>query len=225
MRRSSSFEVTVAVLGLILTLASVMASFAQYKAANLQARAAVVALMPQIEVRSLLEKVDSDQYTDRRIEIASEGGPIYNFETDRLTWISVENEGKPVLRQLLVGYLFAAFNTGKNKGELQTIKGHKNHQRFVDFYDAVHGSLKPGLTLSEPVTLLKISYVDALENAATEYFLIRGGSTLRLSAEDGRKTWDEVKTVTDKKVALDFEKLSLPSDARIWANNHSVGRQ
>ena len=71
----------------MLTAASVVASVAQYRAADLQAKAAVIALMPQIEVRALLEKIDSDKYTDSRVEVASDGGPIYNFNLSRHSWI------------------------------------------------------------------------------------------------------------------------------------------
>lgn len=74
--KSIPLAAVISIFGVFLTTASVIASIAQYQAAALQAKAAVVSLMPQIEVRELIEKVNSDKYTDRRIEITSDGGPI-----------------------------------------------------------------------------------------------------------------------------------------------------
>jgi hypothetical protein len=88
---NSRFTTIISVLGALLTFASVVASIAQYRAADLHAQAAIVSLMPQLEVRAILEKVESEKFSDRRLELTSDGGPIYNFSTDRLTTITLKS--------------------------------------------------------------------------------------------------------------------------------------
>jgi hypothetical protein len=110
------FTAVISVLGVVLTFASVVASIAQYRAADLQAKAAIAALMPQLEVRTVLEKVDSDNFTDRRLELTSDGGPIYNFATDRLTTFALKKNETMFLEQPILGYYAVTYNTGRIKG-------------------------------------------------------------------------------------------------------------
>ena len=127
------FTTIIAVLGVILTAATVLTSWYQYRAADLQARAAIVALMPQLEVRVVTEKVESDVFTDQRLKITSDGGPVYNFSSARLTWFELRQGSEVRLAQPLTGYFTATFGTGRIKGDLQTIVGHRNNLEFVDF--------------------------------------------------------------------------------------------
>lgn len=202
----------VSVLGVVLTTASVIASIAQYRAADLQARAAVVALMPQIEVRALLEKVDSDKFTDRRIEITSDGGPIYNLQIDRRTWIELRVGRAVVYEQPLTGYYFAEFPTGRTKGALTTIKGYSNNQDFIAFLEWLRPALGAEVEVPEPISLLRISFRDALKQDNVEYVQVAGGSETHMSVEIGQKLWD--RHLEDEKAKLHVDISVLDSEAK-----------
>lgn len=206
----------ISVLGVILTTASVIASVAQYRAADLQAQAAVVALMPQIEVRALLEKVDSDKFTDRRIEITSDGGPVYNFQVARLTWIEFRFRGKTVLREALNGYYFASYSTSRTRGALHTIKGHKNNEIYSKFLDWSRSALPSEIEVSQPVTLLEISYRDTLKRDNLEFVQITGGTETHLSEAEGRRLWGEKPPTVLTPHVLDIDDLQTPERAARW---------
>jgi len=208
----------VSVLGVVLTTASVIASVAQYRAADLQAQAAVVALMPQLEVRSLLEKADdnSEKFTDRRIEITSDGGPVYNLKVDRYTWFELRIGRKAMFQQPLVGYYFAAYPTSHTKGATYTLKGHRNHEAFIAFAKWARGVLGQNVDLSEPITLLRISYRDALKRDDVEFVRVSGGSEVYLSEDDGQKLWQQ-RTENEKlDRAIDIIDLVSAQAANEW---------
>lgn len=206
----------ISVLGVVLTTASVIASVAQYRAADLQAQAAVVALMPQIEVRALLEKTDGEKYSDRRIKITSDGGPIFNLEVDRLTWFELFVGAKVVIRQPLSGYYFAEYSTGRTKGEVNAIGGYKNHQAFLSFAGWIKDALGSGVDISEPNTLLRISYRDALKRDNVEFVKVVGGRQSYLSREDGLKLWQQ--QIENEKVnrTVDMDSLVDVKAAEEW---------
>ena len=202
----------ISVLGVVLTAASVIASIAQYKAADLQAKAAVVALMPQIEVRSLLEKVDSDKYTDRRIEVNSDGGAIYNFSLSRTSWIEFKVGNRLAFQQPLIGYYFAQFPTGHTRGPLTTLKGYRNNNDFFQFLQWVQHALGPDVEVSEPVTLLRMDYSDALKQQNVYYVLVSGGSQTHLSEVDGKKLWDSRMREEQTNLPVDISKLKVEAE-------------
>lgn len=210
------FTTLVSVLGVTLTLASVIASVAQYRAADLQAQAAVVALMPQLEVRALLEKVESDKYTDSRIEITSDGGPVNNLSVNLTTWIEFRASGKVVLREPLNGYYIAQYPTGRTKGALYTIKGFRNNQIYLEFLDWAQRVLPFGVEVSPPITLLKLSYLDALKKENTDFVQLVGGSERLLSTSEGQRLSN---TLPQKSLAprlLDINDLKTEQKAADW---------
>jgi hypothetical protein len=208
----------VSILGVILTTASVIASIAQYRAADLQAQAAVVALMPQLEVRALLEKVDSRKFTDRRIEISSEGGPIYNLRIDHVTWIEFRVGGRTVLREALNGYYFAGYPTARTRGALHTIKGHKNNEIYSAFLDWARSALPYGVDIAQPVTLLRLSYRDALKRDNVEFVKIEGDTETHISQEDGERLWIAKPPKTMEPRMLDINDLESQEKAATWVN-------
>lgn len=180
----------ISILGVVLTSASVIASIAQYRAADLQAKAAVVTLMPQIEVRTFLDKIDSQNYTDRRIEVTSDGGPIYNFELSRLSWIEFRVDKRVAYEQPIIGYYVVGYPTGRTRGTLTTIEGHRNHEYFIRFLGWVKPLLGADVEISEPLTLMRMHYLDAFKQAKISYVLIDGSSKTYLSDEAGEQLWN-----------------------------------
>lgn len=219
----------VSILGVILTAASVIASVAQYRAADLQAKAAVVALMPQIEVRALLEKIDSDNYTDRRIEVTSDGGPIYNFKMSRLSWIEFEVGKNVAYEQPLVGYYFAEFPTGHTRGPLTTLKGYRNNEAFFQFLQWAQPTLGHDVEVLQPVTLLRMTYNDALKQQNLYYVLVSGGSETHLSEDAGTKLWDRRNLEEQTNFPIDISKLKSESGSAekvaIWKSKIAEARK
>lgn len=210
------FATLISILGVALTTASVGASFAQYRAAELQAQAAVVALMPQLEVLTLLEKVDSDKFTDRRIEITSDGGPVHNLRVEHVTWIEFRAGAKVVLREALSGYYFAAYRTGRTRGSIYTLKGHKNNEIYSNFYDWGRTALPAGVEVGQPVTLLRLSYRDALKREHSEFVQVVGGTETHMSEEDGFKLWNSKPPKTLDPRMLDINDLQTEEKAAMW---------
>ena len=176
--------------GLLLTTASVIASIAQYRAADLQAKAAVVALMPQIEVRTFLERINGNNYTDRRIEVTSDGGPIYNFELSRLSWIEFRVNKRIAYEQPIIGYYVVGYPTGRTRGTLVTIERHRNNEYFIRFLGWAQPLLGADVEISEPLTLMRMHYLDAFKQAKISYVLIDGSSKTHLSDEAGEQLWN-----------------------------------
>lgn len=214
--RPVEFSTVIAVLGVILTTASVVASVAQYRAADLQAQAAVVALMPQIEVRALLEKVDSDKFTDRRIEITSDGGPVHNLQIDHVTWIEFRVAGKVVLREALNGYYFAGYPTGRARGAVHTLKGYKNNELYSTFNDWAASVLPRGIEVAQPITILRIAYRDALKRDNVEFVQVAGGTETKLSDSDGQRIWQAKPPKALDPRMLDINYLQTPQQAAMW---------
>ena len=180
----------ISILGVVLTTASVIASIAQYRAADLQAKAAVVALMPQIEVRTFLERINGNNYTDRRIEVTSDGGPIYNFELSRLSWIEFRVNKRIAYEQPIIGYYVVGYPTGRTRGTLVTIERHRNNEYFIRFLGWAQPLLGADVEISEPLTLMRMHYLDAFKQAKISYVLIDGSSKTHLSDEAGEQLWN-----------------------------------
>lgn len=144
----------------------------------------------QIEVRALLEKIDGDKYTDSRVEVTSDGGPIYNFNMTRRSWIEFKVGKTVAYRQPLVGYYFAEYRTGHTKGPIATLKGFRNNEAFFDFLRWAEPTLGSDTEILQPVTLLRMTYNDALKQESLNYALLSGGSVTHLSEDDGTKLWD-----------------------------------
>lgn len=165
--------------------------------------------MPQIEVRSIIEKVDSDKYTDRRIEITSDGGAIYNFSLSHISWVDFKIGGRLLFQQPLVGYYFAQFPTGHIRGPLTTLKGYRNNADFFQFLHWAQPALGPGVEILEPVTLLKMTYSDVLDQKKSYYVMISGGSETHLSEVSGKNLWVERKRDEQVNFPIDISKLKL----------------
>lgn len=206
----------ISVLGIVLTIASVIASIAQYRAADLQAQAAVVALMPQIEVRTYLEKTEGEKYSDRRIQITSDGGPIYNFEVESLTWFELRMGKTVIIQKPLSGYYFTEYPTGRTKGELSVIGGHRNHQAFLNFSIWARDILSSGVDISEPNTLLRISYRDALKNESVEFVKVVGGRQFYLTRDNGLKLWQQQTENQKINISVDMDSLTDAKAANQW---------
>lgn len=213
---SDRLATLISVLGIVLTTASVIASVAQYRAADLQAQAAVVALMPQIEVRTYLEKTEGEKYSDRRIQITSDGGPIYNFEVEHLTWFDLRMGKKVIIQQPLSGYYFAEYLTGRTKGELSVIVGHRNHQAFLNFSMWARDILGSGVDMSEPNTLLRIGYRDALKNDNVEFVKVVGGSQFYLTQDNGLNLWQQQTENQKINISVDMDSLTDAKSANQW---------
>lgn len=203
----------IAFLGVVLTAASVIASVAQYRAADLQAKAAVVALMPQIEVRALLEKINSDKFTDRRIEVTSDGGPIFNFNIERLSWIEFRVDSNVRYEQPIFGYYFSEFPTGHTHGLLSTIIGYRNNEEFFSFLEWAQPAIGNDVRISEPVTLLKMTYLDALKQHNILFVLVSGGSQIHLSEDTGKQLWERHSNQQKAIFPVDISKLKNKSEA------------
>lgn len=208
------------VLGVVLTTASVIASIAQYKAADLQAQAAVIGLAPQIEVQSplLKENPEADRFTDRHILISSDGGPVKNFDSEQITWLEVGKYGEPVFSQPLNGYFHSTFRTGRQKGELETIVGHRNHQKFIALGDAAKRFFKDGLGVEGPKSLLMVSYRDIFGKDQREYFFISHGTTILLNSDDGAKRWQEMRDLRSKVRVIDLDQMAEESKVKEWVD-------
>lgn len=219
----------ISILGVVLTAASVVASIAQYRAADLQAKAAVIALMPQIEVRALPEKIDSDKYTDSRVEVTSDGGPIYNFNMSRRSWIEFKVGKTVAYRQPLVGYYFAEYRTGHTKGPITTLKGVRNNEAFFDFLRWAEPTLGSDTEILQPVTLLRMTYNDALKQENLNYVLLSGGSVTHLSEDDGTKLWDRQSEEERTNLPIDISQLKTGSIAAeklaIWKSEIAEARK
>lgn len=216
--KSERFATIISILGVVLTTGSVVASVAQYRAADLQAKAAIVALMPHIEVRALLEKVDSDKYTDRRIEVTSDGGPIYNFEISRLSWIEFRVGRKVAFEQPLIGYYVAEYPTGRTRGLLTTVKGYRNNEMYFQFLRWAQPILGNDVDISEPVTLMRMHYLDALKQENLYYVLVSGGSEIHLSEDAGTSLWTHQSREQKTDFPLDIYALKSESESAEWLN-------
>jgi len=212
-------EIVVAVLGTVLTAASVVASYYQFRAADLQAKAAVVALQPQLQVRAPLERGDDGKFADRRLEIVSDGGPVYNLTTERHTWFDVMTPGHAPVSVALEGYWFAVSETGRIKGEVLAMTGHRNHAKFVALADSAKAALNPCYELGRPTTLLRVTYVDSLRQSAIDYYLVEHGSVTRLSEERGSALWAEKPRATKSLPAIDLDQERGAGVWEAWALN------
>jgi hypothetical protein len=201
----------VTVFGVVLTGASVIASFAQYRAADLQAQAAVAALMPQLEVTSSLIRGEGESaYTDRVIDIAVEGGPIKNFQTERQTWLAVEDDGKESCRIPISGYYFQTKSTGRSRGEIQQIAGYRNNQKYLQAQAVIAPMLTSGSRLTEPVTLLRVRFLDSLRRNNNEYYKIRGGSVEWIEHETAEVSWAANTREEDSLKRVELDELTRP---------------
>lgn len=180
----------IAIFGLILTAASVVSSVAQYKAARLQAEAAVVALTPQIEVRSQLVRSEDGPYNESVMVISSDGGPVRNYDSDQMSWIEVSRGRVGVWKQPLTGYYSVSVHTGRQRGELETRFGHENNKRFAEFYRSANTLLPEDLEVNNPRTLTRLSYQDAMGNHTEEYWLSSGGRDQLLNDREGGALWE-----------------------------------
>lgn len=211
----------ISLLGVILTTASVIASIAQYRAADLQAKAAIVALMPQFEVRALIEKINSDKFTDRRIEISTDGGPVFNLQIDRLTWIKfkrINGEDDIVYNQPLTGFYFVTYQTGRTRGLVATIVGHRNNEKYFKFLGLAQPALGDGVEISAPTTLLRISYRDALKQENVLYVKESSGSETHLSEDAGKQAWERHSGYENTHMPVDISKLTSASEAAKLVN-------
>lgn len=217
--KSENVSTLLPILGVVLTAASVIASFAQYRAANLQAEAAVIALMPQLEVISLLEKVGSDKFTDRRIEVTSEGGPIHNFHLDHMTWIEFRVGKKNVASESLNGYYSSEYASGRTRGALITIKGYRNNEVFSQFLDWARVALPDGIEIVQPITILRLSYRDALKQDNLKFVKIEGQRVTHVSNEEGEQLWSSAPHMTQKTRRLDINDLTSEEKVISWLKN------
>lgn len=202
----------IGIVGTVLTAGGLVSSYFQYRAADLQAQAAIATLMPQVQVRAPLEKVDSDKYTDQILEITSDGGPIYNFGADRVSWFEARLGKQVVYERLLTGYFFADYPTGQIKGDLQLTRGHRNNEKYIAFAQHVEKAVGDGLEISRPRTLLRLSYTDALKKPGVDYFIVDGGTTRRLAGDAGESMWRERKGNFEGTQHFDLDSAGRPDE-------------
>ena len=202
----------ISVLGVILTAASVIASIAQYLAADLQAKAAIATLRPQVEVRVLLNKRENEKYSDKSISISSDGGPIFNFKSDWRTWFVVRTPEDINCEQPILHYYFTVSNSGRSKGDIQQIESLNNYEQFSEFMRYSRRYMMRGQTIAEPSTILKIEYTDSLRSSNRDYFFIRGDNVRWLDFEIGEKEW----------VRVTQDNLSIPPIALGELGNHEA---
>lgn len=221
--------IVISILGVVLTAASVIASVAQYRAADLQAKVAVAALMPQIEVRTFLEKIESDKYTDSRVEVKSDGGPIYNFNTSYLSWIEFKVGRNIAYRQPLIGYYLIQHPTGHTKGLLTTLEGFRNHETFFGFLRWAQPVLGNDTEILPPVTLLRMTYNDALKQENIYYVLLSKGSETHLSEDAGAKLWELASKEGSTSIPVSISELKSESNVTeklaIWKSKLAEARK
>lgn len=204
-------------------------SVPQYRAADFQAKAAFAALMPQIEVRALLEKIDSDKYTDSRVEVTSDGGPVYNFNLSRLSWIEFKVGKTVAYYQPLVGYYFIEYSTGHTKSQLTTLKGFRNNEAFFDFLRWAQPALGGDTEILQPVTRLRMTYNDALKQENLYYVLLSGGNETHLSEDVGTKLWNLRSEEERTNLPIDISQLKTESSVAekfaIWKSKIAEARK
>lgn len=210
------FTTIISILGVIIACASVVASYAQYKAADLQARATISALMPQLQVSVIQKKDGTDYVSDQRIEISSEGGPIYNFYTEQITWFSINKNGKVILEQPLDGYFSSVHHTGKIKGEIQTISDYRNYKKYTNLQNTIDSMLSPEVNLSSPITIIKATYTDSMYKANEEYFLIIGSNVQRLRQSEILSSWSNATQIKKNNSAISIDIISKPEEFAVW---------
>lgn len=203
--------IIISVFGTIITLASLFVSYAQYKAADLQAKAATMTLLPQIEVLKSYIQDENNFYTDVFLKINSDGGPVYNFNSDRLTWITVNKNGKFLIDQPLIGYFSASSSSGKTKGEIQTIVGYKNNKKFGDLQQ----NIESPFSIESPRTLIKTTFIDSFNKNNEEYFLVEHTGVKKIHADTGKNQWEEYKKNQENTGFIDIDTV----DKKLWLKN------
>lgn len=192
-RQTLDTNITIAIA--LFTFFSVMASFAQFKAANLQAAATRLSLMPKIDARSVVYQrgEGNNSYTDQNIEIHASGGPLYNAKIEKITWLSFQRQQKIFFKQELADYFHAEYITGRSEGEIAKIQGYRNHHNFKRVADWAQNSLGWNIEVQGPMTLLKVGYHDALNEFHQKFILIDQQRDTYLSAKEGEKLWSSMR--------------------------------
>jgi hypothetical protein len=120
------------------------------------------------------------------------------------------------LEQPLLGYFAATYTTGKIKGELQTIVGHRNHAKLIDLERAIEQKIPKGVSISAATTILKATYTDSLRKENEEYFLVLGGSVQRISQAEGQLQWNRMKSGHAKTPNIDLDEMTNSAQLKTW---------
>jgi hypothetical protein len=217
---SEKLQILFAVLGVVLTAASVIASVKQYEAASLQAKAAIATLTPQIQVTTNLLRDEVGYYAEQLMIISNTGGPAYNIRHEVATWITIVNSANKEERiPLLLSYYDSSSSTGNLNGQLVTYWGHQNNKRMVNLEKLIREGCEQKCFMKSAQTLVHISYEDALSNKIERYVLLDGNVTKYLLTQEGYTLWQ--RAISEKGVSsVSLEVLQEKQAVESWLQSY-----
>jgi hypothetical protein len=213
-QRNSRVAILLSGLGIVLTAASVAASVAQCTAADLQAKAALAALAPQVEARLSVDATQPSWML--KIDFYSEGGPAYGFWANDIAWIDLYRAGTRIGARQLVNSSFGRSEIpGRLKGELTTLHGYVVNTG--DLQMVMRSSLPSNVGVGHERHLVMVRYTDAARSQHEEFFDLRGPIIRRVDTHEGRKLWDELTALSKRQKPLDLRtQLNGPGIDKWW---------
>ncbi|MGF6855466.1 hypothetical protein OKW29_004353 [Paraburkholderia sp. CI3] len=150
-------------------------SFFSWRTSEAQLTVAEAALTPNIYVKSRLELDPSEHtYNDEVLQIANSGGAVHNTQFNVATFVRVrlEEDGRPLFVYVpLNGYYFVQVTSREPTGVLATFSGHNSNKRFAELFRPSVGTSNSAGVDIRLVTVVKVRYIDHLEQARVVYFI------------------------------------------------------
>jgi hypothetical protein len=174
--------------------AAVVVSYASLKVSRTQAIVAIVQVSPQLHVT---ERYVRDQtlgrFTSVDVEVTNDGYPIANYQAEAKSMYKLSRRDRTTETTAYrpVRFLFAQAVTGASQGLLSTFSQPGNSEdaaRIEGEVLALNGEAKePDGLLAELVTVIAVSYTDALGETRAQYFKLQGmGAASHVSNDEGR---------------------------------------
>lgn len=188
---------------LVTLLLSTMALIVSWQANTIASTQTVIAEaenMPVFEIKSThVRDEERDEYTEHKIEIANEGGPIYDFDSEVVTFLNIKYLEKSDgyknknIRVPLLGYFTANSVTSKVKGRLVTIQGYLNNEKFFDLTQEILNGpdTEERLIDVEIQVYVRINYEDFLHRNNEEYYYVPYLQTKKMSQSEGEAIFKE----------------------------------
>lgn len=187
-------EKFIAVVGVIVSVASVIVSWKQYEAADLQAKVSVAQLAPQL----ILSRELFDDYKSEWVLISNDGGPIYNLGIKYYSWITLQSKAKGELGAfVLADYLGQGAASGSAKGEVGRIPGDDNKIALIKLRKGLHVR---GIDVNEVGLVVELTYSDSLGRSVVDYYSSSGHYFSKYFDEKlGKKKFEELGKLNDCK--------------------------
>ncbi|MDK8193971.1 hypothetical protein QP794_28210 [Paenibacillus sp. UMB7766-LJ446] len=156
--------------------------------------------MPVFEIKSTqVYDDDRKEYTEHKVKIANEGGPIYGFDSDVVTFLNIDyldNKDGYINKNIRVplrGYFTASLVTSKVKGELATVQGYLNNNKLFDLTQEILNGpdAEEKFIDIEIQVYVKIRYEDFLHRYNEEYYYVPYLQTQKLSQSEGENIFKE----------------------------------